>query len=290
MLKVASSIALAVLLFSLCADYPSEADLKRPLASPDSTWTLVWADECNGDSGTAVDNTKWSFETGGSGWGNNELENYTNRIDNSYYDGKGNLVIKTMLENLGGKNYTSARLVTRNTATWTYCRVDIRAKLPTGRCVWPAFWMMPTSMQYGGWPRCGEIDIMEERGDIPNRISSTIHFGNPWKFLSQQYTLSNKQNYCDGYHNFGLEWEAGKIRFYVDDNLLNEMDSTQWYTSGATKAAKPDAPFDQNFYLIINTAVGGPGSGYTGNLEPDNSVYPQYMHIDYVRVYKKKVS
>jgi beta-glucanase (GH16 family) len=231
-------------------------------ASTDTTWGLVWSDECNGASGSAVDGSKWNLVNKGDGFGNNELEYYTNRTANSYYDGSGNLVIKTMKESYSGKNYTSAKLYSQNKGDWTYCKVYIRAKLPKGRCVWPAFWMMPTSSPYGGWPICGEIDIMENRGDQSSKVGSTIHFGNPWKYIGASYTLPSAQTFDTAYHNFGLEWEAGTLRFYVDNNLFETRVSSEWYCSGANQTTNPYAPFDQNFYMQLNTAVGGPNTPY----------------------------
>jgi beta-glucanase (GH16 family) len=256
-------------------------------AASDTAWGLVWADECNGAAGTAVDGSKWNMVNKGDGFGNNELEYYTNRTANSYYDGAGNLVIKTIKEAYSGKNYTSAKLYSQNKGDWTYCKSEIRARLPKGRCVWPAFWMMPTSSKYGGWPTCGEIDIMEERGDQPNRVGATIHFGMPWKWLSAGYALPNNQNYDTAYHLFGMEWEAGVFRFYVDNVLFETRTTAEWYCSGASETTNPDAPFDQNFYMQLNTAVGGPSTPYTGNQSPDDAVFPQYLYIDYVRIYKR---
>jgi beta-glucanase (GH16 family) len=288
--KINIGFATAALVALFCGNNnPVSTD--RPIldpAKPDSTWALVWSDECNDSAGTAVDNSKWSLVNSGGGFGNNELQYYSNRIANSYYDGQGNMVIKTMKESYNRSNYTSAKLSSQNKGDWTYCKVDIRARLPKGRGIWPAFWMMPTSMKYGGWPRCGEIDIMEERGDIPNLITSTLHFGDPATFISQKYYLFPPQPLEQGYHNFGMEWDAGTVRFYVDTHLIATWVSSDWYTSGADKATNPNAPFDQSFYLMINTAVGGPGSTYTGNQNPDDAVFPQYMFIDYVRVYKRK--
>jgi len=256
-------------------------------ATADTAWNLVWSDECNGAAGAAVDATKWNMVNSGGGFGNGELEFYTNRTANSYYDGNGNLVIKTMKESYNGSNYTSAKLYSQRKGDWTYCKADIRAKLPKGRCVWPAFWMMPTQSAYGGWPACGEIDIMEERGDHPGSVGSTIHFGNPWKYIGQSYNLPANQTFDTAYHNFGMEWEAGTLRFYVDNILFETRVASEWYTSGATKAAKPNAPFDENFYMQLNTAIGGPNTPYTGNQNPDDAVFPQYMYIDYVHIYQR---
>jgi len=256
-------------------------------APTDSTWNLKWADECNGAANTACDGTKWNMVNSGGGFGNGELEYYTNRTANCYHDGTGNLVIKTMKESYSGSNYTSAKLYSQRKGDWTYCRVQIRAKLPKGRCVWPAFWMMPTASKYGGWPACGEMDIMEERGDNTNSVGGTIHFGNPWKYIGQSYSLPNKQTYDTAFHLFDFEWEAGEIRWYIDNTLYETRKASEWFTSGASKATAPNAPFDQDFYMQLNTAVGGSNTPYTGNQNPDDAVFPQYMYIDYVRIYQR---
>jgi beta-glucanase (GH16 family) len=258
-----------------------------PTGAADSVWTQVWSDECNGASGKAVDASKWNMVNSGGGFGNAELQYYTNRTANSYYDGKGNLVIKTIKEAYNGSKYTSAKLYTQNKGDWTYCRMDIRAKLPKGRGLWPAFWMMPTASKYGGWPTGGEIDIMEERGDEPSKITSTLHYGNPHDMTSFAGYLLRDQTFDTAYHIFRMEWSVGLFNFYIDTTIVCRIPNTLWFTSAVSKTANPNAPFDQSFFLQINTAVGGPGSGYTGNTNPDDAVFPQYMTIDYVRVFKK---
>ena len=258
-----------------------------PTGAADSAWVQVWSDECNGAANSAVDGSKWSMVNSGGGFGNSELQYYTNRTANSYYDGKGSLVIKTMKESFSGSEYTSAKLFSQNKGDWTYCKIEIRAKLPKGRCLWPAFWMMPTSSKYGGWPTGGEIDIMEERGDQPSKITSTLHFGNPHTQLGYAGFLLKSQTFDTAFHIFRMEWSEGLFYFYIDSNVVCRMMNFQWFTSAVNHATNPNAPFDQNFFLQINTAVGGPNSDYTGNQSPDNSVFPQYMYIDYVRVYKR---
>jgi beta-glucanase (GH16 family) len=273
-------LIIALVLFSAILTAPMSA------APTDPNWVQVWADECNGASGSAVDGSKWNLVNSGGGFGNNELQFYTNRTANSYYDGSGNLVIKTIKESYSGYNYTSAKLFSQNKGDWKYCRVQIRAKLPRGRCVWPAFWMMPTSSVYGGWPVSGEIDIMENRGDQMNKVGGTLHYGNPWQYKGASYTLSSG-TFDAAYHTFDMEWEAGVFRWYVDGNLYQTRNHPEWYCSAANESTNPYAPFDQNFYLQLNTAVGGPGTPYTGNQNPDDSVFPQHMYIDYVRVFQR---
>ena len=251
-----------------------------------TSWSLIWSDEFNGTNGSAVDSTKWSLVDKGDGFGNGELQYYTPRTNNSYQE-NGNLVIKTIKESYSGKNYTSAKLTSQNKGDWTFGRFEMRAKLPKGRCVWPAFWMMPTNSSYGGWPVSGEIDIMELRGDQMDKIGGTIHFGNPWKYLGQNYFLPSGQSFADAFHIFAVEWDSGQIRWYVDGTLYETRNHTEWYCSAASESTNPYAPFDKNFYMQLNVAVGGPNTPYTGNQSPDDSVFPQYMYVDYVRAYKQ---
>ncbi len=255
-------------------------------AAAPADYTLVWSDEGNGAANTPVDSSKWNLVNQNGGFGNAELQYYTNRINNSFYDGNGNLVIKAIKEAYGGNQYTSAKLYSQNKGDWQYCWIEIRAKLPHGRCVWPAFWMMPTASSYGGWPVCGEFDFMENRGDQMNKVGGTIPFGNPWKYIGASYTLSSGTFDTD-YHIFEIEWLPGEFHWYVDGNLYETRSHIEWYCSAVPESTNPYAPFDQNFYLQLNVAVGGPGTPYTGYQSPDDSVFPQSMYIDYVRVYQK---
>ncbi|CAM4445319.1 glycoside hydrolase family 16 protein [Paenibacillus tarimensis] len=248
-----------------------------------SQWRMVWNDEFNGANGSAPDGSKWNLIHAGGGFGNNELQYYTNRRDNSYLE-NGNLVIKAQKEEFGGHAYTSAKLTSQNKGDWKYGRFEIRAKLPYGRSVWPAFWMMPTDSVYGIWPKSGEIDIMENRGDQMNKVSGTIHYGNDWPnnlWSGADYLLPEGQSFADDYHTFAVEWEEREIRWYVDGQLYSTK--RDWFTPGA---AFP-APFDQRFYMQLNLAIGGPGTPFTGWQNPDDSVLPQRMYIDYVRVYER---
>ena len=243
-------------------------------------WQLVWNDEF---SGTNIDPSKWTHEVNGNGGGNNELQYYTDRDLNSLII-DGNLVIITKKEeySVGNKtwNYTSARLNSRKKADWKYGRFDIRAKLPYGQGLWPAIWMMPTNSVYGGWAASGEIDIMELLGQEPTRIYGTLHYGGSYPnntHTGSSLKLTSGDNFTEKYHLFTLEWEENEFRWYVDGHLY--LTQNDWYTD----AAPYPAPFDQEFYLILNVAVGG---NWPGN--PDASTYfPQVMVIDYIRVYKK---
>jgi beta-glucanase (GH16 family) len=245
-------------------------------ADPNS-WNLVWADEFDQPNGSAPDSTKWNHQQGGSGWGNGELQHYTDTTENSFVQ-DGMLIIQANKEYMLGRDYTSARLTTQFKGDWTYGRYEIRAKLPNAQGIWPAFWLLPSRGVYGSGTAGGEIDIMEMIGSEPNRVYGTLHFGNPPEHASNSHVLQDGANYSDDFHVFALEWGPDEICWYVDGNLFHS--ATDWFTS-AKNAAYP-APFDQNFYLIVNVAVGGTWPG-----RPDEtSIFPQRMYVDYVRVYQ----
>jgi beta-glucanase (GH16 family) len=246
-----------------------------------SQWTLVWSDEFNGPNGSLIDASKWVAETGGGGWGNNELEYYTSRPQNVYQQ-DGNLVIKVLEEKYTGadgvtRNYTSARLKTLGKFEQTYGRFEARIKIPRGQGIWPAFWMLGNDIEKPGWPDCGEIDIMENIGKEPALVHGTIHgpgysgahgIGGP-------YSLASGKPIADEFHVFAVEWEPNTIRFYVDKDLY----------ATRTPADLPKGTkwvYDHPFFLLLNVAVGG---GWPGS--PDaTSVFPQEMLVDFVRVYR----
>ena len=263
-----------------------------PASAP--AWKLVWSDEFNGPNGSAVDASKWVSETGGGGWGNNELEYYTKRLDNATQQ-DGNLVIKVLQEKYTGadgvtRNYTSARLKTLGKFSQTYGRFEARIKIPRGQGIWPAFWMLgddidkPASNK-SGWPDCGEIDIMENIGKEPALVHGTIHgpgysgehgIGAPYALpAALPGALPGNSSFADDFHIFAVEWEPNTIRFYVDDHLY----------ATRTPADLPKGAkwvYDHPFFILLNVAVGG---YWPGN--PDTtSVFPQTMLVDYVRAYE----
>ncbi|HKS43250.1 MAG TPA: glycoside hydrolase family 16 protein [Blastocatellia bacterium] len=256
-----------------------------PIASADNasaqTWTLVWSDEFDGPAGSAPNSSKWGYDIGGGGWGNKELETYTNRTQNASLDGDGNLVIQAIKETFTGsdritRDYTSARLLTKGKFEQRYGRFEARMKLPFGQGIWPAFWMLGDDIDNVGWPRSGEIDIMENIGREPAIAHGTLHGpgysgGNG---LTGSYTLPNDQRFSDAFHVFAVEWEPNAIRFYVDKNLYGTK----------TQADVPAGNrwvYDHPFFIIMNVAVGGIWPG-----NPDSSTqFPQVMKVDYVRVY-----
>jgi beta-glucanase (GH16 family) len=246
------------------------------LSSCTPGWRLTWSDEFDLPDGSPPDPENWNHSTGGDGWGNSELQTYTDHIENAYIE-NGMLVIQAIEEDYMGRHYTSARL---NTMVWhefQYGRIEVRARLPNTQGIWPAIWMMPSRANYGNWPASGEIDIMEMIGSEPFRAYGTLHYGNPHEMQSDSYDLSGGATFDQDFHVFAIEWEENEIRWYVDDVLYHS--ASEWFTS----TADYPAPFDLSFYLILNVAVGGTWPG-----NPDEtSVFPQIMQIDYVRVYQK---
>ncbi len=250
-------------------------DIELPLTSADlpAGWTLVWNDEF---TDPAINRRNWGFATGGNGFGNSERQHYTDRPENAYIEA-GNLVIEARAERYRGNDYTSAKLQTLVLADWLYGRIDIRAQMPSGQGIWPAFWMLPSRGMYGNWPNGGEIDIMELLGHEPETVYGTLHYADAsgHQLSGTSYTL-DEGTFADAFHTFTLIWEPESIRWYVDGRLYQEQ--TEW----STTIADYPAPFDQNFYLILNLAVGGNWPGY-----PDATTeFPQRLLIDYVRVYQ----
>jgi beta-glucanase (GH16 family) len=247
-------------------------------------YTLVWSDEFNGKNGSLPDAAKWTYDIGGSGWGNRELEYYTNRAENARIE-HGKLVITARAEPYSGPggakfNYTSARLKTQGLFAQAYGRFEARLKIPAGQGIWPAFWMLGENIDADGWPKCGEIDIMENIGKEPGTNHSSLHGPSstkPTSDLTQTITLPAGRKLADGFHVYALEWEPGIVRFYLDANLFATFTDAQW-PSGGTWV------FDHKFFIILNVAVGGDWPG-----APDpTTVFPQRMLIDYVRVYQRK--
>lgn len=234
-------------------------------------WDLIWADEFNGSS---LNEDNWSYQIGAGGWGNNEWQYYTDLSSNVNVS-NGVLEITAKEESYMGADYTSARIRSINKGDWTYGKMEARIKLPIGQGIWPAYWMMPTDSEYGGWPASGEIDIMEFLGHQPATSYGTLHYGyvGEHQYIGDSYTLPSGI-FSGSFHDFSLEWEADEIRWYVDGNLYHTV----------TEADLGSYPwvFDQDFHFILNVAVGGNWPGY-----PDGSTsFPQTMEVDYVRVYQ----
>ncbi|MGH1363160.1 MAG: glycoside hydrolase family 16 protein [Calditrichia bacterium] len=242
--------------------------------STDTTWQLVWEDNFDGPAGQIPDTSNWVFDIG-TDWGNNQLEYDTDRPTNVSVDGQGNLLIIAREESYQGSNYTSGRITTANKYAKKYGRFEARIQLPWGQGIWPAFWLLGSNFDTVGWPQCGEIDIMEYRGQEPSTIHGTVH--GPGNFagggVTKRYDLANSRFDTD-FHVFAIEWGENYIDWYVDDKLYHRVTPADLNGTWV---------FNQPFFIILNLAVGG---GYVG---PPNSstVFPQTMIIDWVRVYSE---
>lgn len=274
-----ASVNIAVLVLALLLFSVNTCAQGTTAVSTAANWKLTWSDEFNASS---LDQTKWILEVGGTGWGNEELEYYTDRPQNVFLK-DGNLVIQARQEKYTGRdgvsrNYTSARLKTAGKFSQTYGRFEARIKIPAGQGMWPAFWMLGDDIDKAGWPACGEIDIMENIGKEPSIVHGSIH--GPGYVgadgIEAPFTLPAKRQFADDFHIFAVEWEPDAIRFYVDETL---------YVTRTRADLHPGWKwvFDHPFFLLLNLAVGG---DWPGN--PDaTTVLPQNMLVDYVRVYQR---
>lgn len=235
---------------------------------------LIWSDEFEYTG--APDPDKWGYDIGGGGWGNDELQYYTNRPENIRVE-DGKLTITALLEDYNSNEYTSARITSRGKGDWLYCRVEVSAKLPAGKGTWPAIWMLPTDREYGGWPSSGEIDIMEHVGYDMGTVYGTIH--------TEAYnsTLNNARgddiyisDVNTSYHVYVIEWSPDTIHFYADN--------IRYYSYPNYGTGYERWPFDKRFHLLMNLAIGGEWGGQEG---VDNSIFPQTLEIDYVRIYQR---
>lgn len=253
------------------------------LQAQTTEWELVWSDEF--DYTGVPDPQKWTFDTSGNNWnwGNDEAQNYTTSKDGNAWVEDGKLVIEARKEDYywagdgETKNYTSARLITRYKGDWLYGKIEVRAKLPRGVGIWPAIWMMPTDDVYGGWPKSGEIDIMEYVGFDKSNVHANVHHTstNPDKRSEGQGATKSVYSPYSVYHTYGLIWTEDKMEFQVNGNT--------YMTYKNEGKGHITWPFDQRFHLILNVAVGGTWGGQQGI---DDTIFPQKMLVDYVRVYK----
>lgn len=253
------------------------------LQAQTTEWELVWSDEF--DYTGVPDPQKWSFDTSGNNWnwGNDEAQNYTTAKDGNAWVEDGKLVIEARKEDYywagdgETKNYTSVRLITRYKGDWLYGKIEVRAKLPRGVGIWPAIWMMPTDDVYGGWPKSGEIDIMEYVGFDKGNVHANVHHTstNPDKRSEGQGATKSVYSPYSVYHTYGLIWTEDKMEFQVNGNT--------YMTYKNEGKGHITWPFDQRFHLILNVAVGGTWGGQQGI---DDAIFPQKMLVDYVRVYK----
>ncbi len=236
-------------------------------------WKLVWSDEFNKKG--LPDLTKWDYDVGGSGWGNNELQFYTfKRLSNARVQ-NGKLIIEARKEKWEDKNYTSARLVTKGKGDWKYGRLEIRAKLPEGRGTWPAIWMLASAKKLK-WPEDGEIDIMEHVGFDQGKVHATIHCKKYYFKIGTQKTDSILVPDCSSaFHVYGLEWDAASISIFVDKK--------KYFTFKNEHSGIDAWPYNKPFHLLLNIAVGGDWGAIKGI---DENIWPQKMEVDYVRVYQ----
>ena len=304
-----------------CGGSSAETETKPDKIDPQlpvSDWGLVWSDEFDG---TAINSQNWTHEVNCDGGGNQEKQCYTDSADNSYLaDGMLNIVALPAEEG-AALPYTSARMITRYKADFKYGRVEMRAKVPAGQGSWPAFWMMPTDEEYGEWPRSGEIDIFEAvnlgvadaEGNVESNVHGTLHYGKSWPDNSssgQSYSLDDGANPADGFHTYAIEWQEGEIRWYMDGYLYATQRESAvrynskgeavglahkgWFTeyyeqvSGELKTFWDTAPFDKEFYLILNFAVGGSWPENVNELGVDATAFhaDNKFEVDYVRVYQ----
>ena len=270
------------------SDAPQEEPLMEleDVVTPElEGYNLLWSDEFNGDhrTGQSINHDIWRFEPHPPRYVNNELQKYTSSEENAFIR-NGSLVIKALKTNeYGSDHYSSAKLTTLNKKNFRYGKVCVRAKVPEGKGLWPAIWMMPANQGYGSWPRCGEIDIMEILGDNVGTTYGNLHYGDPHEDQQGVYVLNDGTTFASDFHEFGLEWEPGEFRYYIDGKLFHTIND--WFTASYGNEKPFPAPFDVDFYLQLNLAVGGTWPG-----DPDETTdfnKAEYI-VDYVRVYQKE--
>jgi len=242
----------------------------------EKAWNMVWNDEFDGENGSPVDKSKWVSEIGNnSGWGNAEYEYYTDSVKNCYQE-NGNLIIKAIKEKKDNFDYTSARIKTKGIFEFTYGKIEMKAKLPQGDGIWPAFWMLGANIDTKQWPDCGEIDIMEHIGKSPNNIYGTLH-GPGYSGATGLSSLTvSKTSLYDSFHTYTVEWDQEGFKWFFD--------GVQYYKIVKANMTGRTWPFDEDFFILLNLAVGG---NWPGN-PSDLTKFPQSYTIDYVRVYQSK--
>ena len=268
------TLLLALLL--LCGLIPAgSAETAAEYDISSLTYELVWADEFDTDG--EPDPARWAYDTGGGGWGNGELQYYLSK-GNAWIE-NGSLIIEVKKQKRGTCSYTSARLVTRDIGDWLYCKIEARAKLPSGKGTWPAIWMLPTDWAYGDWPASGEIDIMEHVGYDPDVVVQSVHTKK-----THGDSASNRSIQVPGareeFHTYGLEW--------LPDRIIFSIDGKETYTYQKPEAAEGERasdtwPFDRRMHLLVNLAFGGT---WGGNMGIDEKCLPARLELDYIRVYQ----
>jgi beta-glucanase (GH16 family) len=276
-----ASLCLATWSLAVCGGRASSDTTPSPSPQPPS-WTLTWSDDFDGANGARPDPSRWAYDVGGGGWGNQELQTYTTRADNALLR-DGALVITARSERFTGadgiaREYTSARLKTKDRFAQTYGKFEARLQMPRGQGIWPAFWMLGADIDAVGWPQCGEIDVMENIGREPTIIHGTMH--GPGYSGGDGVGMSapspDGKPFADAFHVFAVEWEPGEVRWYLDGRQYFSRKPSDLPTG--TRWV-----FDHEFFVLLNVAVGG---AWPGN--PDaTTTFPQEMKVDYVRAYKR---
>ncbi|MCK6546691.1 glycoside hydrolase family 16 protein [Myxococcota bacterium] len=261
-----------LLFLSACA---SESDA---IVEPPIDWFLSWNDEFDGPAGALPDASRWTFDVGGSGWGNDQLEFDTDRPENVSVDGLGRLAITARREAYEGREYTSGRILTKGLFAQAYGRIEARILLPPGQGIWPAFWMLGADFEEVGWPECGEIDIMEFRGQDRGVVHGSLHGpgyfgGSP---VTAAYRLPDDKNFDEAFHVFAVEWDPGRITWSVDDEVYQIVTTSDVLARGRWV-------FDGPFFILLNVAVGGSFVGPPNA----NTPFPASMVVDYVRVFER---
>lgn len=235
-------------------------------------WQLVWSDEFSQPNGSAPNSNNWNYDIGGGGWGNQEIQYYTNSTNNARVE-NGMLIIEAREENIGGRNHSSARLKTQGKHSWKYGKFEARVKVPSGSGLWPAVWMLGTDISSVGWPQCGEIDIMEFVGREPYEVFGTIHGPGYSGGNAVGQIITRTEPISDDFHIFSVEWDDEEIRWYFDGE--------HYFTADPTDVFGNEWVYDHEFFIIMNLAIGG---NFGGTLDPNLS-FPRQMQVDYIRVY-----
>ncbi len=249
-----------------------------PTINPPVRWVVSIFDEFEGPVDTKPNPSIWTYDIGGDGWGNNQLEYDTDRVENVSLDGQGNLRLIALREDYMGNEYTSARIKTKGLAEQKYGRFEARIKLPGGAGIWPAFWMLGANFDEVGWPQTGEIDIMEFRGQAPELVHGSIHGPgySAGEAITSTFRLPDGQTFTEGFHVFAVEWDPGRMVWSVDGEVYQTISTAQ-------VRARGDWVFDHEFFLLLNLAVGG---GFVGPVGPTTE-FPATMLVDYVRVFER---
>ena len=266
------TILLAVGLFGASCSSSSE------VVSPPPEWELTVSDEFEGPEGTPPNPAIWTYDIGGDGWGNEQLEFNTDRLENVSLDGQGHLRIVALEESFMGNDYTSGRIKTQGLVEQKYGRFETRIKLPEGQGLWPAFWLLGANIDEVPWPGCGEIDIMEYQGQRPARMFGSLHGPgySGGEAISRDLVLDGDETFADDFHIFAIDWDPGRITFSVDDEVYGIIGSAEVSSLG-------EWVFDHEFFVILNLAVGGTLGGPVG---PD-TVFPAEVLVDYVRLFER---